>query len=208
VSSAEALKAALIAGRHDDVKTLTEEALAAGSTAEAILENGLLPGMEIIGERFRRHQIFLPQVLLAARAMYAGLDVIQPRLEATRSSMKGNVIIGTVEGDLHDIGKNLVGILLRGAGFNVIDLGNNVSPSRFVDAAREHRARVVGMSALLTTTMPAMARVIAGLKEAGLDVKTIVGGAPVTEVFAREIGADAYGYDAARAAAILREWTV
>jgi methylmalonyl-CoA mutase cobalamin-binding domain/chain len=139
--------------------------------------------------------------------MMAGLDVLQPLLEGNARSRRGTVVVGTVEGDLHDIGKNLVAIMLRGAGFEVVDLGNSVSPADFVRAARERDAQVVGMSALLTTTMPVMARVVDALKEAGLtDVKTVIGGAPVTEAYAREIGADGYGYDAARAVEVVREW--
>jgi 5-methyltetrahydrofolate--homocysteine methyltransferase len=139
--------------------------------------------------------------------MHAGLAILKPRLEGSAAAPRGVVVIGTVEGDLHDIGKNLVAILLRGAGYDVVDLGHDVSPARFVSAARELGARVVGMSALLTTTMPVMGRVTAALREAGLsDVRTIIGGAPVSEAFAREIGADGYGYDAARACEIVRTW--
>ncbi len=208
MSVLETMKQALIEGKHTEVGPLSEKALADGVPAQEILDQGLLAGMEVIGKRFREHEIFLPDVLLAARAMYAGLDVIKPKLEDGALSAKGTVVIGTVEGDLHDIGKNLVGILLRGAGFNVIDLGNNVAPTAFVKAVKEHDANVVGMSALLTTTMPAMRKVVAGLAEAGLTgVKTIIGGAPLSDTYAKEIGADAYGYDAAKAAAILAEWT-
>jgi 5-methyltetrahydrofolate--homocysteine methyltransferase len=163
--------------------------------------------MEVIGERIRTREIFHPYVKLAARAMHAGLDVVGPGLEAGAVTCRGTVIMGTVEGDVHDIGKNLVGIMLRGVGYEVLDLGTNVSPSAFVEAARARRAKVVGMSALLTTTMPAMARVIAALRAAGLrDVKTVVGGAAVSQAFAQEIGADAYGCDAARACEIVRAW--
>jgi len=201
------LKQTLIAGKHKEVPDLCRQALEDGIPAPEILSGGLLAGMDVISDRFRDRQIFLPAVLLAARAMYAGLDVLGPLLEGDASAHRGTVVIGTVEGDLHDIGKNLVGILLRGAGFEVIDLGHGVAPAAFVEAAREHDALAVGMSALLTTTMPAMAQVVKGLDEAGLgEVKTIVGGAPVSAAFADEIGADAYGYDAARAAVVLREW--
>lgn len=207
MSVLETMKQALIEGKHTEVGQLSEKALADGVAAQEILDGGLLAGMEVIGGRFREREIFLPDVLLAARAMYAGLDVIKSKLEDGALSAKGTVVIGTVEGDLHDIGKNLVGILLRGAGFNVVDLGNNVSPSAFVTAAKEHNAKVVGMSALLTTTMPAMSKVVSGLEESGLTgVKTIIGGAPLSDTYAKEIGADAYGYDAAKAAAILAEW--
>ena len=207
MSILDEMKQSLIDGNHKTTGELSEKALADGIGAQEILDGGLLAGMEVIGTRFRNHDIFLPDVLLAARAMYAGLDIIKPHLAGGEASNRGAVVIGSVEGDLHDIGKNLVGILLNGAGFKVIDLGNNVSPAKFIEAAKEHDAMVVGMSALLTTTMPMMGKVIAGLKEAGLtSVKTIIGGAPVSEKFASDIGADAYGYDAAKASAILQEW--
>jgi len=203
----ERIKEALIQGQEGDVRRLAEEGLAAGIGASDLLNNGLVAGMEIVGERFRTREIFLPDVLLAARAMYAGLDVIKPRLEGPAAPPRGTVIIGTVEGDLHDIGKNLVGIMLRGSGFEVVDLGHSVSPSAFISTAKDRNAHVVGMSALLTTTMPVMGKVVAGLKEAGLGhVKTIIGGAPVSEAFARQIGADGYGYDAARAVEMIRGW--
>ena len=201
------VKQALIDGKHQETEELCRNALAEGIPADDVLGQGLLAGMEVISVRFRDREIFLPTVLLAARAMYAGLDVIEPKLAGGAATTKGTVVIGTVEGDLHDIGKNLVGILLRGAGFEVIDLGHNVSADAFVAAAREHGALAVGMSALLTTTMPTMAKVVASLQEDGLSgVKTIVGGAPLSEAYAQEIGADAYGYDAARATAILEGW--
>ncbi len=201
------MREALIQGLDADVRRLAQEALAAGSPAKEILEKGLIPAMEVIGERFRTREIFLPDVLLAARAMHAGLEVVKPRLEACEAMSRGTVVMGTVEGDLHDIGKNLVGIMLRGVGYEVVDLGTSVNPSAFVDAARSRRAHVVGMSALLTTTMPAMGRVITALREAGMDhVKTIVGGAAVSQAFAQEIGADAYGCDAARACELVRSW--
>jgi 5-methyltetrahydrofolate--homocysteine methyltransferase len=197
----------LIDGHHQEVSRLTQEALAGGTKASEILSQALLPGMGVIGERFRTHEIFLPAVLLAARAMYAGLDLLRPHLEGGEVPTRGTVVIGSVEGDLHDIGKNLVGIMLRGGGYNVVDLGHSVAPDRFVAAAKEHHAAVVGMSALLTTTMPVMARVVTALRDAGLtQVKTVIGGAPVSEAYAKEIGADAYGYDAARAAQIVNGW--
>jgi 5-methyltetrahydrofolate--homocysteine methyltransferase len=189
--------------RGDDtaVRQLTEAAIAAGLPPAAILNEGLLAGMAVVGERFRTHVIFLPEVLLAARAMYAGLALLKPLLAQEGVPTAGKVVIGTVRGDLHDIGKNLVGIMLNGAGFEVIDLGKDVPPARFVDTAIERGASVIGMSALLTTTMVAMKDVVALLRGRGQDgqIKTIVGGAPVSADFAREIGADAYGFDAASA---------
>lgn len=203
----ERIREALIEGLDADVRRLAEEALGAGCAAQEVLNQGLIAAMEVVGERFRTREIFLPDVLLAARAMHAGLAVIQPHLEAGAAASRGTVILGTVEGDLHDIGKNLVGILLRGVGYEVVDLGHDVGPAAFVEAARTRQARVVGMSALLTTTMPAMGRVVAALREAGLhDVKTMVGGAAVSQAFAQEIGADAYGCDAAKACEIVKSW--
>ncbi|MGE5234055.1 MAG: corrinoid protein [Acidobacteriota bacterium] len=191
----------LEAGEADLARATTGEALAAGLAAEEVLKQGLLAGMAVVGERFRRREIFLPDVLLAARAMHAGLAVLQPLLEGAGVASAGRVVLGTVAGDLHDIGKNLVGILLRGAGFEVVDLGTDVPTERFVDAAVEHEARVIGMSALLTTTRPGMRDVVELVRARGLagQIRTIVGGAPVDAGFARAIGADAYAFDAASA---------
>ena len=188
-------------GEPEPVAARVREALDAGLPAEVILDRGLLAGMQVVGQRFRAHEIFLPDVLLAARAMNAGLDLLKPLLEGGGVGRRGTVVIGSVRGDLHDIGKNLVGIMLRGAGFEVVDLGNDVAPERFVDAAQSAGAGVIGMSALLTTTMTAMKEVVDLVRDRGLSarVKTIVGGAPVTSEFARSIGADAHGYDAANA---------
>jgi 5-methyltetrahydrofolate--homocysteine methyltransferase len=201
------IREALIQGLDADVCSLVEEALTAGTPAREVLETGLIPAMEVVGTDFRTRKVFLPDVLLAARAMHAGLDILKPHLQGVSAPSRGTIVIGTVENDLHDIGKNLVGIMLRGAGHEVVDLGNDVGPSAFVDAARNHGAHIVGMSALLTTTMPVMGRIIAALKDAGLhEVKTIVGGAAVSEAFARKIGADGYGFDAARAVDIVNTW--
>jgi 5-methyltetrahydrofolate--homocysteine methyltransferase len=188
-------------GEDEEVAALTRSALDASLEAPTILEVGLIAGMQVVGERFREHEIFLPEVLLAARAMKAGLAVLEPHLSKADVPSRGKVVIGTVKGDLHDIGKNLVGIMLAGAGFEVIDLGKDVPPEKFIDAARESGANIIGMSALLTTTMPTMKKVVELLKEEGLDgsVRTLVGGAPVSEEYAREIGADGYGFDAANA---------
>jgi 5-methyltetrahydrofolate--homocysteine methyltransferase len=187
-------------GEDGEVKKLTREAIAEGIATKKILDDGLIAGMAVVGDRFKAHEIFLPEVLLAARAMYAGMDELKPLLIRDGVPSLGKVVIGSVQGDLHDIGKNLVGIMLKGAGFEVIDLGNDVSPERFVQTAREQGAPVIGMSALLTTTMPVMKKVVDLVKaEAPGGIKVIVGGAPVSAEFAREIGADAYGYDAASA---------
>jgi 5-methyltetrahydrofolate--homocysteine methyltransferase len=188
-------------GEDDLANRLVTEALAGGLEPREILDAGLIAGMTAVGEQFRAREIFLPDVLLAARAMYAGLDVLKPLLAHDGVPSAGRVVLGSVRGDLHDIGKNLVAIMLKGAGFEVIDLGNDVAPERFVDAAESQGATVIGMSALLTTTMPGMAAVVELVRARGLAtrIKTIVGGAPVSDVFAREIGADAYGFDAANA---------
>ena len=187
----------------DDGKTaeLTKSAIAANIAPKDILDCGLIAGMNVIGEKFKNHEIFLPDVLLAARAMYAGMDLLKPLLIKDGIPTLGKIVIGSVHGDLHDIGKNLVGIMLKGAGFDVIDLGNDVQPEKFVETAVANSATVIGMSALLTTTMTVMKKVVEILNEKGLKgkIKTIVGGAPLSADFAREIGADAYGYDGANA---------
>ena len=197
----ERIASSLERGEDDEVRGLTQEALDGWLAAAEILEGGLIAGMQVVGDHFRAHEIFLPEVLLAARAMTAGVDVLEPHLAKGDVVSRGKIVIGTVKGDLHDIGKNLVGIMLNGAGFEVIDLGKDVPPEKFVETARESNADVIGMSALLTTTMPAMKEVVSLLRERGLDssVKTLVGGAPVTEAYAKEIGADGYGFDAANA---------
>ena len=187
----------------DDAKVgeLTARAIEQGIGPKEILDTGLIGGMAVVGERFKAHEIFLPDVLLAARAMYAGMDRLQPLLIKEGIPSIGKVVLGSVQGDLHDIGKNLVGIMLKGAGFEVIDLGNDVAPETFVETARSREASVIGMSALLTTTMPAMKKTVDLVKEQGLAdrIKTIVGGAPVSGDYARQIGADAHGFDAANA---------
>jgi 5-methyltetrahydrofolate--homocysteine methyltransferase len=188
-------------GEDERVGALVRQALDERRAPAEILNDGLIAGMNVVGEQFRLREIFLPDVLLAARAMYAGLDLLKPFLAREGVPTAGRVVIGSVHGDLHDIGKNLVGIMLAGAGFEVVDLGNDVPAQRFVDAAQQHGASVIGLSALLTTTMPVMKDVVdlVRARELAGRVKVIVGGAPVSEAWAREIGADAYGYDAASA---------
>jgi len=192
---------ALEQGEDQQVGVLTAEALESGLAAGDILQKGLVAAMNVVGERFRAREIFLPDVLLAARAMYAGLDRLKPHLASEGVPTRGKIVIGTIKGDLHDIGKNLVGIMLKGAGFEVIDLGHDVAPEAFVETAVGEGAALIGMSALLTTTMPRMRDVVELVKQRGLAgrVRTIVGGAPVNADFAREIGADAYACDAAAA---------
>ena len=192
-------------GDGSQVAALTQQALEARIPPKTILNDGLIAGMAAVGERFKKREIFLPDVLLAARAMYAGLDLLKPLFAAGNMPSRGKVVLGTVSGDLHDIGKNLVGIMLKGAGYEVIDLGNDVSPTRFVDTAMSEGATIIGLSALLTTTMPVMAEVAALLQERELKnaIKLIIGGAPVTSEYAARIGADAYGYDAVKAVEIV-----
>ncbi len=188
-------------GDDEKVAELTRQAIQQRIPPKQTLDSGLLAAMAVVGERFKAHEIFLPDVLLAAKAMYAGMDELQPLLVKEGIPSAGKVVLGTVQGDLHDIGKNLVAILLKGAGFEIIDLGSDVTPELFVETAKGQGASVIGLSALLTTTMPAMARVVDVVREQELTgkIKVIVGGAPVTREFARKIGADAYGFDAADA---------
>jgi 5-methyltetrahydrofolate--homocysteine methyltransferase len=193
----------LFEGQHDAVCRLVEDALAEGRPAIEVLEEGLIAGMQVVGEDFKHNRIFVPEVLLAARAMKAGLAVLKPHLAAQRdaaAALSATIVMGTVKGDLHDIGKNLVGMMAEGAGFTVVDLGTDASAEKFIAAAREHDARIVGISALLTTTMIHMRTVVQKFKEAGLDdVRLCIGGAPTSADYARQIGADGYAADAASA---------
>jgi 5-methyltetrahydrofolate--homocysteine methyltransferase len=195
--------------KGDDAKVgeLTQKAIDEGMEPKVILDDGLIAGMNVIGKRFRDHEIFLPHVLLSARAMYAGMDLLRPLFLRDEVPSAGKVVLGTVQGDLHDIGKNLVGIMLKGAGFEIVDLGKDVAPEVFVDTAEKEGASIIGMSTLLTTTAPGMVRVIEIINERGLGdkIKTIVGGAPVSQDMADTIGADAYGYDAANAVETIKE---
>ncbi len=188
----------LINGNREEVQRLTREAVESQLPPAEILNTGLLPAMDIVGRKFREFEFFLPEVLVAARAMKAGMEILQPLLTQTGIKPVGKIVLGTVQGDLHDIGKNLVGMMLQGAGFEIIDLGIDVSPVKFVQTVREHSAQVVGLSAMLTTTMISMKDTIRTFSEAGIreKVKIITGGAPVTENFAKEIGADGYAIDA------------
>jgi 5-methyltetrahydrofolate--homocysteine methyltransferase len=192
---------ALQRGHHERVAELTRLAIDEGLTASEILNDGLLAGMAVVGRRFGAHEIFLPEFLLAARAMAAGVDLLKPLLIAEDVPSRGKVVIGTVKGDMHDIGKNLVGIMLEGAGYEVVDLGSDVTAEKFVETAVAEGASVIGLSALLTTTMTGMKQVVDLIRERGLDatLKVIVGGAPLSKKFADEIGADGYGYDATSA---------
>jgi 5-methyltetrahydrofolate--homocysteine methyltransferase len=193
-------------GKMDEVTKLTQDLLEEGESPEAVLNQGLIPAMEQIGVRFKNGDIYIPEVLIAARAMHAGMAVLKPILSKSNTPMVGKIVIGTVKGDLHDIGKNLVIMMLEGAGFEVVDLGIDVPAQKFIEAIRDDHPQVVGMSALLTTTMREMKTTIEAIQKAGLknQVKTIVGGAPLTEKFAKEIGADGYAPDAASAVDVVK----
>ena len=197
----DAMRRAVVDGDRDLLARAIADALADGTEPAALLGQALIPGMDEVGNLFASNEYFLPEVLLSARAVQGALDVLRPRLAERGVEPAGTVVLGTVQGDLHDIGKNLIGMMFEGAGFRVVDLGSNVAPERFLAAAREHGAAFVALSALLTTTMPRMREVVELLKQRGLAgrVRTIVGGAPVSDGFAREIGADDYACDAARA---------
>ena len=192
----------LQSGKAKVVKALVEKALDEGMPVKKILEEGLLSGMSLIGAKFKNNEVFVPEVLVAARAMNQGMEVLKPYLASSNIKAKGRVCIGTVQGDLHDIGKNLVRMMMEGQGLEVIDLGTDVSPEIFVRTAIEQNCGVICCSALLTTTMGAMHEVVKAVKNAGIrdKVKIMVGGAPVTEAFCQEIGADVYMPDAASAA--------
>jgi 5-methyltetrahydrofolate--homocysteine methyltransferase len=195
----KALGEAIIKGDQSKAVEITKAAIAEGTPPESILKDGLIAGMNIIGERFKNNQVFIPEVLIGARAMKAAMEALAPKLIEAGVEPLAKAAVGTVQGDLHDIGKNLVVMMLKGAGFEVIDLGVDVSAQKFVDKAKEAKVEVIGMSALLTTTMPAMEKTVKALKEAGLAVKTMIGGAPVTQAYADKIGADGYAPDAASA---------
>jgi 5-methyltetrahydrofolate--homocysteine methyltransferase len=198
----EQISATVIEGDLDEIEDLTEDALDDGISAEDILNKGLMPGMDHVGVEFKAGNMFVPEVLRSARTMQSSMDILKPLLAESGAKMVGKVLIGTVKGDLHDIGKNLVGMMCEGAGFEVKDIGKDVAPEDFVEAVKEFEPDIVGMSALLTTTMRAMGNTIKVLEEAGLrdKVKIMIGGAPVTQTFAEQIGADGYAPDAASAA--------
>ncbi len=193
-------------GEDDAVAELTQKALDEGMTPEEVLNDGLLAGMDRVGVDFRDGELFVPEVLIAARAMHAGMDILRPLLAESDVPSAGKVVLGTVKGDLHDIGKNMVRMMLEGAGFEVVDLGIDVPPDKFIEAVKTEQPDLVGMSALLTTTMPSMKHTIDALVEAGLrdNVKVMIGGAPVTQALSREIEADGYAPDAASAIELAR----
>ena len=203
----DALKTAVIEGKMAQVKTLTQQALDQGKTAQEILDQALIPAMDTVGEKFTCHEFYIPEMLIAARAMQAGVAILKTRLAEAAVKARGKVVLGTVKGDLHDIGKNLVGMMLQGSGFEVIDLGADVAPQRFVEAVQTSAPDFVMMSALLTTTMLSMRDTVEALKAAGLRnrVKVAVGGAPVTQRFCDEVGADFYAPSATGAVTKAKE---
>ncbi len=190
---------AIIKGDQNTALEVTKEALAENTPAKAVLEDGLIAGMNIIGARFKKNEVYIPEVLIAARAMKTAMEVLEPELAKQGVKPVGRFIIGTVQGDLHDIGKNLVAMMMKGAGFEVVDIGIDVPAEKFVEQVKATGIKLVGMSALLTTTMPSMEKTVKAIKDTGLDVKVMVGGAPVTQGYADKIGADGYSADAASA---------
>jgi 5-methyltetrahydrofolate--homocysteine methyltransferase len=194
-------------GNASAVSTLTEHLLQNGASPQTILNDGLIAGMNVVGQLMRDGQMYLPEVLQSARAMRAAMDILKPHLMKEGVKPIGRIVLGTVKGDLHDIGKNIVSIMLQGTGIEVIDLGVNVPPEKFVEAIKEHNSALVGMSALLTTTMSWMKKTVEAINEAGIrsQVKIIIGGAPITQRFADEIGADGYSREAAGAAILAKE---
>jgi 5-methyltetrahydrofolate--homocysteine methyltransferase len=195
----KALSEAVIKGDQNKALEITKAAISEGMAPAKILNDGLISGMNVIGVRFKNNEVYIPEVLIAARAMKTAMEVLEPKLVEAGVQPLAKAAIGTVQGDLHDIGKNLVVMMLKGAGFEVVDLGVDVSAQKFVDKIKEVQPAVIGMSALLTTTMPSMEKTIQAIKAAGLKVKTMIGGAPVTQAYADRIGADGYAADAASA---------
>jgi corrinoid protein of di/trimethylamine methyltransferase len=204
----EKLATAVLEGNSDAVPDLVQEGLDEGKTAKELLDNGLVVGMDEVGVRFKRGDMFVPEVLMSAESMKAGMTPLRPLLAEAEEEMLGTIVLGTVEGDLHDIGKNLVGMMCEGAGFEVVNLGFDKPPEAFIDAIKEHQPDIVGMSALLTTTMRAMGHTIKAIEEAGLrdQVKIMVGGAPVDQDFAERIGADGYGSNAPSASDLAKKF--
>jgi 5-methyltetrahydrofolate--homocysteine methyltransferase len=195
----KALADAVIKGDQTTAVDVTKAALGEGIAAKQVLDEGLIAGMDVVGARFKKNEIYIPEVLIAARAMKMAMEVLEPELVKAGVEPIGRLLIGTVQGDLHDIGKNLVAMMLKGAGFEVIDLGVDVAPEKFVEEAKAKGVHLIGMSALLTTTMPGMEKTIKALQNAGVSAKVMVGGAPVTQSFAEKVGAQGYAPDAASA---------
>ncbi|MHC4736957.1 MAG: corrinoid protein [Planctomycetota bacterium] len=186
-------------GDQNTAVDITKAALDEGTPAESVLNDGLIAGMEVIGGRFKKNEVYIPEVLIAARAMKMAMEILEPELARAGVKPRGKFLIGTVQGDLHDIGKNLVAMMMKGAGFEVVDIGVDVGPEKFVEQAKTAGAELIGMSALLTTTMPSIEKTLNALKEADIPAKVMIGGAPVTQGYADKIGADGYSPDAASA---------
>lgn len=203
----EELSTAILEGDSDTTIDLVQKALDDGVAAKTILDDGMIVGMNEVGDRFKRGDMFVPEVLMSADAMSAGLKLLRPELAKADTKMVGKIVLGTVKGDLHDIGKNLVGMMCEGAGFEVVNLGFDVPPDVFIESIKEHQPEIVGMSALLTTTMRAMGQTIKAIEEAGLrdETKIMVGGAPVDQDFANRIGADGYGSNAVAASDLAKQ---
>jgi len=200
-----ALKESIIKGDQNQAKEITASAIAEGMDPEAILNEGLIAGMDVVGKAFKANEVYVPEVLIAARAMKTAMELLEPKLVESGVEPLGTVVMGTVQGDLHDIGKNLVTMMLKGAGFKVVDLGTDVSPEAFLEAAKGNGASLVGLSALLTTTMPSMSKIIEVMNGSGVAAKVMVGGAPVTQEYADKIGASGYSADAASAVDVAKE---
>ena len=200
----KALADAVIKGDQSAAVEITKAALEEGTPAKSVLNDGLIAGMDVVGARFKKNEVYIPEVLIAARAMKMAMEILEPELVKAGVQPIGKCLIGTVQGDLHDIGKNLVAMMLKGAGFEVIDLGVDVAPDKFVEQVKAQAVQVVGMSALLTTTMPGMEKSIKAIKDAGISAKIMIGGAPVTQGYADKIGADGYAADAASAVDIAK----
>ncbi len=201
----QALAEAVIKGDQNTAVEITKTALSEGTAAKNVLDEGLIAGMDVIGARFKKNEVYIPEVLIAARAMKMAMEILEPELAKEGVEPVGKFLIGTVQGDLHDIGKNLVAMMLKGAGFEVVDLGVDIGPEKFVEQAKAADAQVIGMSVLLTTTMPTMEKTISVLKEAGVSAKIMIGGAPITQGYADKIGAHGYSLDAASAVDMAKE---
>ncbi len=199
MANLKALADAVIKGDQSTAVEITKAALEDGTPPKSVLNEGLIAGMDVVGASFKKNEVYIPEVLIAARAMKMAMEILEPELVKAGVKPIGKFLIGTVQGDLHDIGKNLVAMMLKGAGFEVVDLGVDVGPDKFVEQVKTQGVHVVGMSALLTTTMPGMEKTIKALKEAGVSAKIMIGGAPVTQGYADKIGADGYAADAASA---------
>jgi 5-methyltetrahydrofolate--homocysteine methyltransferase len=204
----KALADAVITGDQNTAVQITKSALDEGTAAKAVLEEGLIAGMNVVGVRFKKNEVYIPEVLISARAMKGAMELLEPELAKAGVKPAGKFLIGTVKGDLHDIGKNLVCMMLKGAGFEVVDLGVDVASETFIEKAKQSSAHLIGMSALLTTTMPAMESTLKALRQAGVGAKIVVGGAPVTQEYADKIGADGYAADAATAVDVAKSLVV